>query len=325
MERRYWWVNQNQTYQQEVKGHYLWSPKHKSDGSRNPYYEFMREVAPGDVVFSFADTRIKAIGFAKSYAYECPKPIEFGSTGRNWDNIGWKVDVHFQEISTPIRPKEHIKLLVPFLPDKYSPIQNNGDGIQSVYLTALPKQLADTLITLMEPVIQKAIYESPAGLYSEKMLEKKPDVLEWEDHEERLISENDISETEKSRLINARHGQGAFRIKVQQIERSCRITKVDNPIHLIASHIKPWRDSENNERLDGENGLLLTPSIDHLFDKGFITFEKDGYLLVSPRADTVSLKKMGIPVEEKYHAGDFSDGQKHYLQYHRKEIFLQAS
>jgi hypothetical protein len=68
------------------------------------------------------------------------------------------------------------------------------------------------------------------------------------------------------------------------IERRCRITGVDNPIHLVASHCKPWRDSTNEERLTGENGLLLTRSIDHLFDRdrGFIGFEDSGRLVISP-------------------------------------------
>ena len=51
-----------------------------------------------------------------------------------------------------------------------------------------------------------------------------------------------------------------------QMEERCRITHVNNPVHLVASHCKPWRDSNNQERLNGDNGLLLTPSIDHLFD-----------------------------------------------------------
>lgn len=55
---RYWWVNQNQTYRHEVAGGYLWSPKLKANGAANPFYEFMREVAPGDVIFSFRDTKI---------------------------------------------------------------------------------------------------------------------------------------------------------------------------------------------------------------------------------------------------------------------------
>lgn len=55
---RYWWVNQNRTFRQEVDGGYLWSPKRNKNGHRNPFYEFMREVSPGDIVFSFCDTRI---------------------------------------------------------------------------------------------------------------------------------------------------------------------------------------------------------------------------------------------------------------------------
>jgi hypothetical protein len=75
---RYWWVNQNQTYKQELGGGYLWSPKRNANGARNPFYEFMREVAPGDLVFSFVNTRITAVGVAESYCYESPKPEEFG-------------------------------------------------------------------------------------------------------------------------------------------------------------------------------------------------------------------------------------------------------
>ena len=61
-----------------------------------------------------------------------------------------------------------------------------------------------------------------------------------------------------------------------QIERRCRITGVERAAHLVASHSKPWRDSSNEERLDGENGLLLTPSVDHPFYRGFIGFEDSG-------------------------------------------------
>jgi putative restriction endonuclease len=86
---RYWWVNQNPTFQHEVGGGHLWSPKRKSNQARNPYYDFMREVAPGDLIFSFADTRISVIGIALSHAYEAPKLLEFGLTGAQWNTIGW--------------------------------------------------------------------------------------------------------------------------------------------------------------------------------------------------------------------------------------------
>jgi putative restriction endonuclease len=97
------------------------------------FYESMREVAPGDLIFSFVDTRIAAIGIAKSYCWECPKPTEFGSTGANWENIG--VNVSFVSLLNKIRPKDHIEVLKTVLPQRYSPLQANGNGIQSIYLT----------------------------------------------------------------------------------------------------------------------------------------------------------------------------------------------
>ena len=103
---RYWWVNQNQTYRHEVQGGYLWSPKRNANGARNPFYESMREVAPGDLIFSFMDTRILAVGIAQSYCWESPKPMEFGNSGQNWENVGWRVKVQFTELANRVRPKD---------------------------------------------------------------------------------------------------------------------------------------------------------------------------------------------------------------------------
>ena len=101
----------------------------------NPFYESMREVSPGDIVFSFADTGIAATGIARSYCWGSPKPQEFGAAGQNWENVGWKVRVHFVPLLNKVRPKDHMNVLRAVLPDKYSPLQPNGNGIQSVYLT----------------------------------------------------------------------------------------------------------------------------------------------------------------------------------------------
>jgi putative restriction endonuclease len=110
-----------------------------------------------------------------------------------------------------------------------------------------------------------------------------------------------------------------------EVETRCRITHVDNPTHLRASHCKPWRDSNNEERLDGENGLLLTPTIDHLFDRGFISFENTGRLIVSPVAHRISLQRMGIETDRVVNVGGFSQGQRRYLDYHRSSVLLQAA
>ncbi len=124
--------------------------------------------------------------------------------------------------------------------------------------------------------------------------------------------------------MQARRGQGLFRDNVRSIERACRITRVERPEHLIASHIQPWRDSSNEQRLDGENGLLLTPTVDHLFDKGFISFENTGELIVSPVADPVSLKRMGIDRDRRVNVGGFSQGQRQYLKFHRENVLCMA-
>jgi len=76
------------------------------------------------------------------------------------------------------------------------------------------------------------------------------------------------------------------------------------------------RDSSNEERINGENGLLLTPTIDHLFDRGFISFEDSGLLIVSLVAHAPSLNLN--------HVGTFTQGQKQFLDYHRESVLLQA-
>jgi hypothetical protein len=318
---RFWWVNQNQTYRHEVAGGYLWSPKRKRNGQLNPFYEFMREVAPGDLVYSFADTRIRAFGIAQSHAYEAPKPDEFGSAGRSWDKIGWRVEVSFQEIPTQFRPVEWIELLRPLLPAKYSPLLPDGRGVQSIYLTELPQPLALVLANQLGSEI-RALARGESAPKRDLIVPNAEQRL-WEDH---LLSdiEQDVSlkTTEKEALVLARRGQGLFRKRVQEIEARCRITRVDRPEHLRASHCKPWRDADNAERLDGENGLLLTPSIDHLFDRGFISFRDDGRLLVSPVAHQRSISGMGVPVDGDFDAGSFSAGQARFLEFHRDQVFL---
>jgi predicted restriction endonuclease len=152
------------------------------------------------------------------------------------------------------------------------------------------------------------------------------DVELWEHHiEAKIESDVEIPETDREALIIARRGQGLFKQRVLLIEHGCRLTGVTDLIHLRASHCKPWRDSSNDERLDGENGLLLTPTIDHLFDRGFISFENSGELLISPVAHRPSMRRMGVPIDRIVNVGTFTEGQKHFLNYHRDSVLLRAA
>jgi hypothetical protein len=317
---RYWWVNQNQTYRHEVHGGYLWSPKRNANGARNPFYESMREVAPADLIFSFMDTRILAVGIAQSYCWESPKPLEFVNAGQNWENIGWKVKVNFTELANKVRPKDHIEILRSLLPERYSPLQPNGNGLQSVYLTEVPAPLAEVLIGLIGQEV------APIALAAHNVKPVSADDLDfWERKlEQELVNDSTVIETERLAIIRARNGQGLFKERVSKIESRCRLTGVENPVHLVASHCKPWRDSTNEERLNGENGLLLTPSIDHLFDRGFIGFEDSGKLIISPVAHRPSLQRMGIDTMKVVNVGGFTGGQKQFLDFHRNAVLLQS-
>jgi putative restriction endonuclease len=326
---RYWWVNQNQTFAHERAGGYLWSPKRAAGGRRNHFYNTMREVQPGDLVLSFRSTRIVAVGVAKSWCYESPKPVEFGSAGLNWEAVGWRVDVHWTDLQHQVRPAEHIGALRHTLPERYAPLQRDtGHGLQGVYLAEVPAPMMQVLAGIIGYELRLLMDAPPAPL-PERVAER-PEAAEslkrtWEDHlEKRIITDPYLESTERSALVNARRGQGRFRENVLAIEKACRVTRVDNPEHLVASHCKPWRHADNGERLDGENGLMLTPSIDHLFDRGFITFEDGGLLVVSPVADGASLRRMGVDPGARIIVGTFSSGQKAYLDYHRNEIFLSA-
>jgi len=133
-----------------------------------------------------------------------------------------------------------------------------------------------------------------------------------------IAQDPDLPPTEKLAMINARRGQGLFRQRVLGIERSCRLTGVDDPAHLRASHIQPWSQSNNQDRLDGNNGLMLAPHIDHLFDRAHISFNDDGTLLVSNAAIRTLLKTWGIDVDTPAMAPrPFNAGQRGFLAWHR--------
>ena len=307
----YWWVNHKQTFKQEISGGYMWSPKHRADGASSHYYENMTKVKPGDIIFSFAGGEIRVIGTATDRASSASKPSEFGSTGDNWSNDGWFVPVDFKYLEKPFRPKNYMDYLAPLLPQKYSPIQANGNGNQAAYLSSISNIMANRLFELID---EQKIVNQLIGAGISSTMEEKEGLAEAE-----LRNQADISATEKEQIIKSRRGQGIFRSRVESIEVRCRVTGLMHKEHLRASHIKPWRDSTNQERLDGNNGLLLAPHIDHLFDRGWITFNEHGKICVSDRLAPSVLVAWSIKVDVD--TGSFNTGQQSYLEWHRNNVF----
>jgi hypothetical protein len=244
---------------------------------------------------------------ATSRGYSSPKPKVFGQTGEYWSDEGWKVDAEFTYVDKPIRPKDHMKLISPLLPEKYSPLQQSGDGLQGVYLASIPDELGGLLIALSgDPEISAPVVDLSQ--------------LAFNEDEQELIAQTSLEETEKASLVMSRRGQGLFRRRVKLIEQKCRVTGVHSEKLLTASHIKPWKTSDNAERLDGNNGLFLSPHIDRLFDSGFITFTAVGEMLVSPLLDAEVLPKWQIDSNKKY--GKFNSEQSFFLEFHNTKTFL---
>ena len=128
-----------------------------------------------------------------------------------------------------------MSVLAPLLPDRYSPLRANGAGLQSVYLTHIPLQLAAALIDLLGA-------EARDLLSGYRVAEATPPraaigLAEWEEHElVRVRSDETLQETERQAVVLARRGQGLFKQRVMSIERACRITGVTRVEHLRASH-----------------------------------------------------------------------------------------
>lgn len=133
-----------------------------------------------------------------------------------------------------------------------------------------------------------------------------------------INNDSNLTTTEKESVIKARVGQGAFREELIDYWSGCCITRCKLLCILKASHIKPWRDCSNHERLDKFNGLLLSPNIDALFDRGLISFENDGEMLESPLLDKEIIKLL---INEKQSKIKFTKHHIKYLEYHRNYIY----
>lgn len=145
------------------------------------------------------------------------------------------------------------------------------------------------------------------------------------DEEERRIRNNkSISKTQRDQLIRARVGQGRFRAKLLTEWPMCMMTEIDDLMMLVASHIKPWAASNNRERLDPNNGLVLSPTFDRLFDKGLISFKRKGLnraeVMLSDHLSTENARKIGIINRREFHIQNMDKKEK-YMRYHRKQIF----
>lgn len=132
------------------------------------------------------------------------------------------------------------------------------------------------------------------------------------------IDDLDLKGIDKEAVVKARVNQGIFKERLLQRYDHCCLCSVSNKDFLIASHIKPWSESDENERLEVDNGFLLCPNHDKAFDKGYITFDDDGIIMISKELDEKD--RIFLNIRQDMHI-ELTSGNKKYLNYHRGNLF----
>jgi HNH endonuclease len=304
----YWWVNLGRLEARAI-GDSLWSPHRNRKGAKHESFKNLTRVQPGDLVFVFADAALRAIGIALRNAFEAPPPPGL-SAGRTAADVGWQLPIRFFELAVPLVPKSHMGALRSVLPRHQSPLRATGVREPNVYLTAVPANMAAVLRRLLAGQVEDVEAQIKAAVVSEL-------ADDWV--ESAVRHRTDIDPVDKQQLIRARRGLGLFRSRLEQFESCCRVTGLLDRRHLRACHIKPWSVSEDAEKIDGCNGLLLSPHIAHLFARGYISFGDDGELLASGHLNPAVVQSWGLTLPAN--VGTFLPRQCEYLDYHRREIF----
>ncbi|RRV70136.1 HNH endonuclease [Stutzerimonas stutzeri] len=133
-----------------------------------------------------------------------------------------------------------------------------------------------------------------------------------------------LDEKHRMTYTKARVGQGQFRDNLVNYWRGCAVTGCKQLDLLIASHIKPWRDCEVHEATDMPNGLLLSPGLDKAFDYGYITFELDGKIRLSPQLKPETAAVLGIHPEMRIEKG-LTDRHTQYLEHNHSKVFRKTA
>ncbi len=306
MSASYWWVNHSAAFPQEIEAGCLWFPKPASR-SRSAAASTRRlaQLRPGDVIISHADGAIRAAGVVLSMAQESRAPFATAASSRDSRSSGKRagassgsiVRARFVAFENPVLVSEHLQRL-------------SIDG--QVGVSALPQDLVEVISGLLAGQLEHAV-ESMLRAAGRALLEDATAV--------EIQQRDGLDATRRCELLQARHGQGLFRANVELNEHECRLTGVLDRRHLRAVHIKPWFQCDEREMLDGLNGLLLSPHVAHLFERGYVSFADDGQLLISRELNPAVLEKWGFGFP--CNAGPFRPEQRGYLEHHRREVFQQ--
>lgn len=261
-------VMQGKTYDQEKEAGIIWSQRLDQAGHLQHSWERMLEVKQDDLIFHYVSGEIVALSSATANGRESPLSVGLPNHP-NGHHPGYLVPLDYHELEMPLSIAEHIETLAPFLPVKYSAFQANGQGNQG-YLYPCNDELA---IQLLEWISQANLY-----MPDEEQLSLSMDSIEI-NNENPLVPL--LTKAESELKTKMRLGQKQFRKEIEAIwHHACPICGISLEDSIQASYAKPWKDSLHEERLDPYNGILLCCNHHSLYEKGFISFNAKGHILI---------------------------------------------
>jgi hypothetical protein len=297
----FYWVNVGRTFKEVSENKFLWAPSHsiskKGSVVVNAGWKQVPEIKKGDIIFCNKDGDIVYVAVAETDAF--PSPIPPGREFEAWKKDGYKINVGLEELTTKFDTSSFKEEFSRLFNERCTPtLLNVNMSFNEIYMAAMPDVAGAYLLNLLGDITINVYDATQNSLTGEK---KK------------------VTAREREIIVNARIGQGKFRSDVLNLWGSkCPVTKVDMPELLIASHIVPWVLADNDEKVDVYNGLPLSPAIDKLFDRGYVSFSDEGFLLKSDKIQTETLDLLGIGKNKKING--LTEKHKYYLQKHRKDF-----
>lgn len=188
--------------------------------------------------------------------------------------------------------------------------RNNYSFLRKI---CLPRMTVITFVKLQDEETKKLyIYMKPI-FYIDPT---KRDSLD----EQSVVAESNANTQEEEKEVKEkyRRKQTQYRLALLEKMPACLITKVSDDRLLVACHVKPYCDCDESEKYDVKNGIVLTPTYHTLFDLGFITFNSEGKLLISPFLSNLNKKRLNLIELTSYH---LQPGTEKYMKYHREKIF----
>lgn len=168
-------------------------------------------------------------------------------------------------------------------------------------------------------VLKDTTYEIGKDYVREKRIKNNESELSLVDENELLfIEEKEIEITEREQIIKSRIGHTSYKQGLLKVHGKCLLCGLTDERFLVASHIKPWSKANNYERLDINNGLLLCPNHDSLFDKGYISFSEDGTILISSSINGITMQFLNINETIKI---KLNEHQNKYIKWHLENIY----